>query len=93
LQELEANIRLAEKPRQDAKLTALGEVLPRILTDLVNITNDSSADCGRADAGVGVQAEAQSQVRTEVRDVVCHFPRDDDQVLRAGKGASWGMCW
>ncbi|MBT2232296.1 helix-turn-helix transcriptional regulator [Nonomuraea sp. NEAU-A123] len=44
LQELEANVRLAEQLRQDAKFTALGEVLPRILTDLIAITSGSSAD-------------------------------------------------
>jgi len=34
LQELEANVRLAEQLRQDAKFTALGEVLPAIITDV-----------------------------------------------------------
>ncbi|MGA4994287.1 hypothetical protein [Nonomuraea bangladeshensis] len=50
LQELEANVRLAEQLRQDAKFTALGEVLPRILTDLIAIVNDSTADRDRAEA-------------------------------------------
>ncbi|MEU8404307.1 helix-turn-helix transcriptional regulator [Nonomuraea sp. NPDC048892] len=50
LQELEANVRLAEQLRQDAQFTALGEVLPGILTDLIAITNDSSAERDRAEA-------------------------------------------
>ncbi|MEV0614823.1 helix-turn-helix transcriptional regulator [Nonomuraea sp. NPDC050404] len=50
LQELEANVRLAEQLRQDARFTALGEVLPGILTDLIAITGDSSADRDRAEA-------------------------------------------
>ncbi|MFI6712757.1 helix-turn-helix domain-containing protein [Nonomuraea sp. NPDC050478] len=50
LADLEANVRLAEQLRQDAKFTALGEVLPGILTDLITITGDSSADCDRAEA-------------------------------------------
>lgn len=50
LQELEANVRLAEQLRQDAKFTALGEMLPSILADLVAITNDSSGERDRAEA-------------------------------------------
>ncbi|MFB9963844.1 helix-turn-helix domain-containing protein [Sinosporangium siamense] len=50
LDELEANVRLAERLRQDAKFTALGEVLPQIITDLLLITSDSSADRDRAEA-------------------------------------------
>ncbi|MGP3920125.1 hypothetical protein [Nonomuraea sp. 10N515B] len=40
----------SEQLRQDAKFTALGEGLPSILTDLIAITNDSSADRDRAEA-------------------------------------------
>ncbi|WP_344967015.1 helix-turn-helix transcriptional regulator [Streptosporangium fragile] len=50
LDELEANVRLAEQLRQDAKFTALGEVLPSIITDLLLITSDASADRDRAEA-------------------------------------------
>ncbi|WP_143590728.1 helix-turn-helix domain-containing protein [Thermoactinospora rubra] len=50
LEELEAHVRLAERLRQDAKFTALGEVLPGIITDLTLITADSSADRDRAEA-------------------------------------------
>ncbi|GGL27149.1 helix-turn-helix domain-containing protein [Planomonospora parontospora] len=50
LDELEANVRLAEQLRQDAKFTALGEVLPSIITDLLLITSGSTADKDRAEA-------------------------------------------
>ncbi|MFI7125873.1 helix-turn-helix domain-containing protein [Nonomuraea sp. NPDC050153] len=50
LEELEAHVRLAEQLRQDARFTALGEVLPGILTDLIAVTNDSSAERDRAEA-------------------------------------------
>jgi transcriptional regulator with XRE-family HTH domain len=49
LDELEANVRLAERLRQDAKFTALGEVLPNIITDLLVLTSDSSAGRDRAE--------------------------------------------
>ncbi|MET8008199.1 hypothetical protein [Nonomuraea glycinis] len=48
-QRYQANVRLAEQLRQDAKFTALGEVLPRILTDLIAITGSSSGDRDRAE--------------------------------------------
>jgi hypothetical protein len=50
LQELDANVRLAEQLRQDAKFTALGEVLPRILTDLIAISSNSPQDRDQAEA-------------------------------------------
>ncbi|WP_214413786.1 helix-turn-helix domain-containing protein [Sphaerisporangium fuscum] len=50
LDELEANVRLAEQLRQDAKFTALGEVLPQIITDLLLITSSASAARDRAEA-------------------------------------------
>ncbi|GAA3143353.1 helix-turn-helix transcriptional regulator [Planomonospora alba] len=50
LAELEANVRLAEQLRQDAKFTALGEVLPSIITDLLLITSGGTADRDRAEA-------------------------------------------
>ncbi|MGW7478635.1 helix-turn-helix domain-containing protein [Nonomuraea muscovyensis] len=50
LDELEANVKLAEQLRQDAKFTALGDVLPGIINDLTLITADSSADHDRAEA-------------------------------------------
>ncbi|MFI6802619.1 helix-turn-helix domain-containing protein [Streptosporangium canum] len=50
LDDLEANVRLAEQLRQDAKFTALGEVLPSIITDLLLITSGSSTDRDRAEA-------------------------------------------
>ncbi|MBE3010879.1 helix-turn-helix transcriptional regulator [Microbispora sp. NEAU-D428] len=50
LDELEANVRLAERLRQDAKFTALGEVLPSIITDLLVIASGSSPDRDRAEA-------------------------------------------
>ncbi|WP_061290199.1 helix-turn-helix domain-containing protein [Herbidospora cretacea] len=40
LAELEANVKLAERLRQDARFSALGEVLPGIITDLLISTND-----------------------------------------------------
>lgn len=45
-----ANVRLAEQLRQDTKFTALGEVLPRLLTDLISITGSSSGDRDRAES-------------------------------------------
>ncbi|GAA2375999.1 helix-turn-helix domain-containing protein [Nonomuraea africana] len=50
LDDLEANVRLAEQLRQDAKFTALGDVLPSIITDLTVITADQEADRDRAEA-------------------------------------------
>lgn len=50
LDELEAHLRLAEQLRQDAKFTALGDVLPSIITDLTLITADSSTDHDRAES-------------------------------------------
>ncbi|WP_113705642.1 helix-turn-helix domain-containing protein [Nonomuraea lactucae] len=50
LDELEANVKLAEQLRQDAKFTALGDVLPSIINDLTLITADSSANHDRAEA-------------------------------------------
>jgi hypothetical protein len=49
LQELEANARMAEQLRQDAKFAALGEVSPSIITDLIVIANDSWAARDRAE--------------------------------------------
>ncbi|MGW5689233.1 helix-turn-helix domain-containing protein [Nonomuraea sp. NPDC003754] len=50
LDELEAHVRLAEQLRQDAKFTALGDVLPGIITDLTVICADSAGDHDRAEA-------------------------------------------
>ncbi|SEN21073.1 helix-turn-helix domain-containing protein [Nonomuraea pusilla] len=50
LDELEANVKLAEQLRQDARFSALGDVLPGIINDLTLITSDSSADQDRAEA-------------------------------------------
>lgn len=50
LDELEANVKLAEQLRQDAKFSALGDVLPGIINDLTLITADSSAEHDRAEA-------------------------------------------
>ncbi|WP_344837551.1 helix-turn-helix transcriptional regulator [Actinocorallia longicatena] len=43
LDELASQLKLAESLRQDARFTALGEVLPRIITDLVIHTGDTTS--------------------------------------------------
>ncbi|MER6575288.1 helix-turn-helix transcriptional regulator [Nonomuraea sp. NPDC001023] len=50
LDELEANVKLAEQLRQDAKFAALGDVLPGIINDLTLITAGSATDRDRAEA-------------------------------------------